>query len=245
MHNDINLNGLSKNDAIIKNNDLLVKNPYSYIKPEHINSFEAGYKGLLLNGRLFADADIYLNKYKSFIAQANMNVPKTQNADSIPFALYDRSSQDLYRMWTNSQSTVYNYGFSLGLSFYFKKGYTARLNNAFTKLSKKANEDGLEDGFNTPEWMVNVAFANENIFKNIGAGATFRWQSSYYWSSFLVSGDVPAFYTIDAHVSYLFAKATCKIKIGASNLLNNYYYSYLGGPQIGGLYYATVSVDLK
>src|SRR5258705_10821079 len=78
--NDINSNGLTKNDAIEKNRSLLKKNPYSYIKPEHVSSFEAGYKGLFAKGKLFGEADIYLSRYHSFIAQANMNVPKNQIA---------------------------------------------------------------------------------------------------------------------------------------------------------------------
>ncbi len=243
--NDINRNGLTKNEAIIKNRSLLKKNSYTYIKPEHIKSVEGGYKGLLLKGRLYLDADLYFNNYLSFIAQANMNVPKTQNTDSIPFALYDRILQSQYRMWTNSQTTVYNYGFSLGFTYHFKKGYIANANTSFAKLGKKVSEDGLEDGFNTPQWIANISIANENIFKNMGAGINFKWQSSYYWQSFLVNGNVPAYSTIDAQVSYLFSKAGCKIKIGASNLLNHYYYSFLGGPQPGGFYYTTVSYALK
>jgi iron complex outermembrane receptor protein len=34
------------------------------------------------------------------------------------------------------------------------------------------------------------------------------------------------------------------IKIGASNLLNQYYYSFIGGPAVGGFYYASVTYDL-
>ena len=49
--NDINRNGFSKNDAIVKNENLLVKNPYTYIQPEHVESFEAGYKGFVCRGK--------------------------------------------------------------------------------------------------------------------------------------------------------------------------------------------------
>src|SRR5688572_15610050 len=52
---DINT-GMAKNAAIEKNKGLLKKNPYTYIEPEHVNSLEAGYKGLFAKGRLFAEA---------------------------------------------------------------------------------------------------------------------------------------------------------------------------------------------
>ena len=243
--NDINKNGLSKNAAIANNKGLLKKNPYTYILPEHIKSFEAGYKGLYAKGKIYIDADVYFNNYTSFIAQANMNVPKTQNTDSIPFALYDKTQQSQYRLWTNSQTKVYNYGFTAGLTWRFGKSYTAHGNVSFAKLQKSANEDGLEDGFNTPQWMTNVNISNENIYKSIGAAIGFKWQAAYYWQSFLVTGNTPAYATIDAQLSYIFTSLKMKLKAGATNLLNHYYQSFLGGPSIGGLYYTTVTYEIK
>jgi len=237
---DIN-SGMGKNAAIEKNKGLLKKNPYRYIEPERVNSFEAGYKGLFAKGRVLAEADVYLSRYRAFIAQANMNVPRTTIADSIPYYLYDRTKQSPYRMWTNSQTIVDNYGCSIGLTGQLVKGYIARGNTTYTKLRKSKNEDGLEDGFNTPDWVVNLSLSNANIHKNIGAAISYKWQNSFLWQSFLVSGTVPAFATFDAYISYTFQKPDIKLKIGGSNLLNHYYYSFLGGPQIGGLYYLTIT----
>ena len=242
--NDINQNGLSKNDAILKNEGMLKKNPYTYIKPEHIKSFETGYKGLYAGGKIYIDVDFYFNNYQSFIAQANMNVPKTQNSDSIPFALYDKTQQNQYRLWTNSQTTVYNYGFTAGVTYNFAN-YTAHANTSFAKLQKSANQDGLEDGFNTPEWITNISIFNEDIYKKMGAGITFKWQSAYYWQSFLVNGNTPAYASVDAQLGYIITSLKIKIKLGATNLLNHYYKSFLAGPQIGGLYYTTITYGLN
>ncbi len=241
---DINT-GMTKNAAIEKNKSLLKKNPYTYIQPERVNSFEIGYKGLFAKGRIFAEADLYLSRYRSFIAQANMNVPNTAIADSIPYYLYERSKQSPYRMWTNSQTIIDNYGFSIGLTGHLNKGYIARLNTTFTKLRKSKNEDGLEDGFNTPDWIANASVSNSNIYKNIGASIGLKWQNSYYWQSFLINDNVPDFWTIDMQASYSFQKSNITLKAGGNNLLNHYYYSILGGPQIGGLYYLTFTYGLK
>ena len=243
--NDINQNGLSKTAAIEKNKTLLKKNPYTYIQPEHVNAFEVGYKGVFVRGKLFLDADIYFNNYRSFIAQANMNVPNTSVTDSIPYYLYDKTKQSPYRMWTNSQTIVHNYGMSAGITYRFIKDYLLRTNVTYSKLKKSINEDGLEDGFNTPEWMTNATISNEKIYKTFGAAVTFRWQSKYLCQSFLVIADVPAYVTIDAQISYQFAKTNAGIKLGASNLFNHYYYSIAGGPHIGGFYYVTVTFHTK
>jgi iron complex outermembrane receptor protein len=215
--NDINTNGLSQGAAIMHNAGLLKKNPYTYIKPEHVNSIEGGYKGAFASGKLLVDADFYFNSYSSFIAQANMNVPKTKNVDSIAIALYNKTLQSPYRMWTNSQTHVYNYGISAGITF-ANAGYTANANATYSKLRKSANEDGLEDGFNTPEWMVNLSVSKTNILKNTSAGMSWRWQSSYYWQSFLVNGNVPAYATLDAQVTHVFTRAGVTAKVGANEI---------------------------
>lgn len=243
--NDINKNGLSKNAAIANNKGLLKKNPYTYIVPEHIQSFEAGYKVLLAGGKIYIDLDFYFNRYQSFIAQANMNVPKTQNPDSIPFALYDKTQQSQYRLWTNSQTTVNNYGFSAGATYRFAKGYMAHGNVSFAQLQKFSNEDGLEDGFNTPQWITNFNVSNDNIYKKLGAGIGFKWQAAYYWQSFLVNGNTPAYAAVDAQLSYTVTSLKLKIKAGATNLLNHYYQSFLGGPAIGAMYYAAFTYEIK
>ena len=243
--NDINRNGISRNEAIEKNKILLKKNPYTYIKPEKVNSLELGYRGLFFNNSMYFDADFYLNSYRAFIAQANMNVPNTNNADSIPYYLYDNTKQSKYRMWTNSTTKVFNYGFSLGLLYRLQKGYTINANTSYAKLTRRADEDGLEDGFNTPEWMINFTVSNKQIIKRVGAGVSLRWQSGFYWQSFLVSGNVPAYTTLDANVSYTFRNEKFGLKAGGTNLLNQYYYSLLGGPRIGGFYYLTINYGLN
>jgi iron complex outermembrane receptor protein len=243
--NDINRNGMSESAAIEKNKSILKKNPYTYIRPEKVHSVELGYRGLFLENRLFLDADVYFNSYRSFIAQANMNVPKTSNPDSIPYYLYSNTNQSRYRMWTNSTTKVYNYGFSLGLLYRLKKGYTVNANTSFARLDLSDDQDGLEDGFNTPEWMVNLTISNNQISKRIGASMGMRWQSRFYWQSFLVSGYVPAFITLDANLLYTFSKEKFSIKAGGTNLLNRYYYSFLGGPRIGGFYYLTLTYGMN
>jgi len=240
--NDIN-SGMAKNAAIEKNKLLLKKNPYDYIEPERVNSFEVGYKGLFAKGRVLAEGDFYLSQYHALIAQANMNVPNTSIADSIPYYLYERTKQSAYRMWTNSQTIIENYGFSVALTGQLVKGYIARANTTYTKLHKSKDEDGLEDGFNTPDWVVNLSLSNANIHKSIGAAISYKWQNSFFWRSFVVSGPVPAFATLDAYISYTFPEPHIKLKIGGNNLLNHYYYSILGGPQIGGLYYMAITYN--
>ncbi|WPO84137.1 TonB-dependent receptor plug domain-containing protein [Chryseobacterium sp. JJR-5R] len=236
--------GTALSEAIEQRKYLLVKNTYTYLNPEHINSFEAGYKGFFLQRNLKVDADFYFNKYDNFIAQVEMNVPNTTDPSLIPTYLNDRSKQSRYRMYTNSQSRVYNFGASLGLSYLFWNHYTFSGNVSYARLSRTENNDGFEDGFNTPEWTGNVSFSGENLFQGIGFSVSYRQQSSFYWRSFLVNGNVKPYGTLDAQISYDLSQAKMSVKIGATNLTNTYYNSFLGGPSIGGFYYTAVTYKL-
>ena len=234
------------NQAINLNKRLLVKNPYTYLKPEHINSLELGYKAALLPGRrLLVDVDFYYNTYRDFIAQVEAYVPKTLNPDSTAIYLSTRTTQNRYRLWTNAQSQVYNYGGSLGLRYELARGYLAGANTTYTRLDRTESGDGLEDGFNTPRWAYNLSLSNENAYKNLGFGLNYRWQQGYYSQTFLVSGNVAAYHTLDAQLSYAVPAPNLRIKLGASNVLNDYYVSYLGGPSVGGLYYLSVTYGLQ
>jgi len=248
--------------AIAANQNLLVKNPYTYLRPEHIRSLEMGYKAAVgPQGRLLADVDFYYNSYRDFIAQVEAYVPQTTNGvvlatgtdlNTLATALNTTSvptggtttGQARYRLWTNSQSQVYNYGGSAGLRYNLAGGYLAGANATYTRLDRTENGDGLEDGFNTPQWLYNLSFANENAYKNVGFGLNFRHQVSYYSQTFLANGSVPAFSSLDAQLSYYLPEAQVRLKLGASNVLNQYYVTYLGGPSVGGLYYLTVSYGL-
>ncbi|TPG62441.1 TonB-dependent receptor [Hymenobacter nivis] len=241
--------------AILANQNLLVKNPYTYIKPEYIRSLELGYKAALgPGGRLQADVDFYYNSYRDFIAQVEAYVPQTTagaalatgtDLNTIATALNARTGQARYRLWTNSQSQVYNYGGSLGLRYEVASGYLVGANTTYTRLDRTENGDGLEDGFNTPRWAYNLSLGNERAVGNFGFGLNYRWQQHYYSQTFLVNGDVPAYNSLDAQVTYAVPAPNLRFKLGASNVLNNYYVTYLGGPSVGGLYYLAVTYSVK
>ncbi|WP_205514093.1 TonB-dependent receptor [Longitalea arenae] len=239
VNRDVNTQGLSQAAAIEKNKVLLQRNTYSYLQPEQMHSFEAGYRTILLNNRFYIDADLYYNFYSNFIAQIEASVANTADSALIPAYLYDRNKQGRYRLWTNSKSIVHNYGAAIDLLYMINKQYAVWANISYQTLKRTNTNDGLEDGFNTPKWMVNAGVRATDIYKKLGFNLTARYQSDFYWQSFLINGTVPAIFNADAMVQYSFAKPKLQVKLGATNLLNHYYYSILGGPQIGGLYYTS------
>jgi len=253
--------------AIAANQNTLQKNPYTYLNPEYIRSLEMGYKAAFgPGGKLLVDVDFYYNSYRDFIAQVESYVPigttgvanspindpaqasylpvSGDNLNAVATALNNRATQARYRLWTNSRSQVYNYGGSLGLRYALGPGYLLGANATYTRLDRTENGDGLEDGFNTPQWVYNLSMGNENVAHNFGFGVNFRHQVSYYSQTFLVNGSVPAYSSLDAQLSYAVPAQALRFKLGATNLINKYYVTYLGGPSVGGLYHLTVQFGL-
>ena len=205
-----------------------------------MQSFEIGYRRLLLKGRLFIDGDVYYNSYRNFIAQIEASVPLTQNEGEIPDDLYERSRQARYRLWTNSKSVVHNYGFEADTKFNLNQKYILGINASYQDLKKTRRDDGLEDGFNTPAWIVNGSVSGSEVVGCVGFMISMKYQSRYYWQSFLINGHVPGMTIFNGSVQYALPKIGVLVTIGASNIFNRYYYSILGGPQIGGMYYTTI-----
>jgi iron complex outermembrane receptor protein len=242
VNSDVNTLGISQEEAIASNKNLLVKNPYTYIKPEFIKSVEGGVRALAFKKRLYIDFDGYYNSYDNFMAQIEANVAKTTSSDpdSIATYFYNRK-QNRYRLWTNSTSKIYNYGFALGLNYRVNEHLLLIGNATYSKLDRIDDRDGLEDAFNTPLWMINGTASFEDVWRNLGFGVTYRYQTQYDYVSFLVSDVVPQFRTIDAQVNYHFDRIGMTAKLGATNLTNKGYYSILANPLIGGMYYVSLT----
>ncbi|MBL7896550.1 MAG: TonB-dependent receptor [Bacteroidia bacterium] len=242
---DMNTIGLTQAQAIENNKGMLKKNPYTYLQPEFVRSFEFGFRGLAIKKSLLIDVDFYYNSYDNFIAQVESSIPNTTNSDSIPTYLYSKLKQSRYRLWTNSKSKIYNYGASLGLKYRYNDNFSFIGNITYSKLDRTDDKDGLEDGFNTPLINLNGIILTENIWKKLGASITGRYQTKYDYVSFLVSGEVPSYWTIDAQINYKFEKAGLSAKLGATNFLNKPYYTILGGSSVGGLYYFSLTWEIN
>jgi outer membrane cobalamin receptor len=235
------------NQAALANRDLLVPADLPNARPERITSFEVGYKSVLLDNTLVVDIDAYINSYDGFLGQVQVFVPHgvTIGTDTAVLAMLDknRNSQDRYRVYTNAKNTYHNFGSALAVTYNFYKKYTLGGALNYNQMKSNKTNDVFVTGFNTPKWSGNISFGNREIVKNIGFNIVWRWQDSFLWESPLVTGNISAFSTVDAQVSFRLPKLYSTIKLGGSNLFDHRYLQYAGGPTIGGLYYAAITID--
>ena len=245
--------------AALANRNLLKVANLPNARPEHIISYEFGYKSVLLGNKLVLDIDAYTNTYDGFLGQVQVFVPRgeTVGSDAAVIAMIDRNrdpttasggnaasnGQDRYRVYTNAKNKYTNYGFAVGTTYLFYKKFTIGGNVSYNKIKSSVANDIFVTGFNTPTWSTNVSFGNREIAKNLGFSVVFKWQAAFLWESPLVTANLPAFSTVDAQVTYRIPKAKASIKIGGTDIFNKKYLQYAGGPTLGGLYYAAVTFD--
>jgi iron complex outermembrane recepter protein len=246
-------------EAGLANKDLLVIANLPKASPERINSYEAGYKSVLLNNKVIIDIDGYVNTYEGFLGQVQVFVPKgeTVGSDAAVIAMIDRNrdpqaatvttaasnGQERYRVYTNAKNKYTNYGGSFGATYIFYKKFTLSGNLNYNKMKANKTNDIFVTAFNTPEWSTNISFGNRELTKNVGFSVAYRWQKSFLWESPLVTGQIDAINTFDAQVTYRVPKIKSSFKLGGSNIFNNNYIQYAGGPTLGGLYYLAITVD--
>ena len=235
------------------------------VEPEKVKAFEIGYKSLI-NNSFMIDLSWYYNIYNNFIAGIRVRkaeefttIQALDDPDGYGYSynpdpalegtpnyatLLNGTNLNTYQIYSNINHQITSQGLALGLTYQLLKGYNLGTNYSWNIINNVP--EGFIAEFNTPEHKVNFTFGNRKLTENLGFNVSYRWQSEFWWeSSFTLSanGSVPAFSTMDAQVSYKLKNLKSQIKLGGSNIMNKKYFMSLGGPNIGAMYYVTLTFD--
>ncbi|HTI11290.1 MAG TPA: TonB-dependent receptor [Puia sp.] len=200
---------------------------FGKFKPETVNSYELGYKGIIAKN-LLIDAYGYYSHFNDFISRTTVVQLNTQKVFSVS---------------VNSPNTINSYGFGLSLDYLLPQNFAISLNASSDRLHNP--DSTFVTYYNTPKYRFNIGFSNSGFGpgKKLGFNAQYRWQDKYFTESDFRQGNVNAFGTIDAQISYKLPLHSL-VKLGATNLLNHYYVSAYGNPAIGGLYYISLGYNI-
>ena len=227
--------------ATTPNPALLQVAQFTNIKPETVNSYEIGYKALWGKKLLF-DVYGYFSRYKNFIGRAAVGRGRSGIPARAPIDLASPFTTDNISFVINSPTPVKVIGYGIGFEYNIFKKYTASF-NAFSDRLQDVPA-GLITFFNTPKYRSNIGLSNIDFYKGFGFNINYRWQDEINWQGTFGSGEVPAYSTTDAMLSYNFTEIRSMFKIGATNIGNKYYRSAFGNPQIGGLYYVSFAYNV-
>ncbi len=201
------------------------------LSPEKVVSSEIGYKGLFLGKKLFLDSYVYYNKYKGFEA---VQLVAQLAADA------GTEKDQLFQTYFTTDQPVSSFGWAVSLDYMTPIGMLIKSNVAFNKLLEGIDDPGVEARFNSPDYRANLSVGHHAILPNLGFNLNFHWQRGFLWESGFGAGYIPAFTTMDAHVSYRVVAIKTTFKLGGSNILNKYYTTSFGSAQIGALFYVSL-----
>lgn len=226
-------------------------NPLTHFKAENVNSFEIGYKGLLAQKRLLIDMYGYYGIYSNFISRTiiaqSVNGDKsvfTGSPEQIKANLSNPALVNTYSIPVNVSGDVNTYGFGISLT------YSLPHNFAISGTVSSDNLDNVPENFqadfNAPKYRTGVTFSNTGFGyqKRVGFNLTYRWQDDVNFEGDFANGLVPAFHTLDGQLSYKFPAQKVLVKLGATNLLNEYYRNGFGNATIGAIYYVSIGYNI-
>lgn len=228
-------------DSGATNPALLVPAKFVKIKPETMQSYEIGYKALYAK-KLLLDVYGYYSRYKNFNGRTAVARGQSEDpAEAIKKVVSPFSSNN-YSFSISSSTPVKAMGYGIGLEYAVVSNYVVTGNFFSDRLLDVP--EGLITFFNAPEYRFNLGVSNANLFKGIGFTVNYRWQDEIDWQGTFAAGKVPAFGTLDVMVGFRLPKIKSIFKLGSTNVLNKYYRSSFGNPDVGGLYYASFAYNV-
>ncbi len=217
-------------------------------KPESVSTFELGYKGLLAQDKLLIDVYGYYGQYSNFITRRFIIQPSSGDRETLINDLSAgkpaASLGNVFSIPVNTTSKVKTFGYGLSIDYRLPKGFQVGANLSSDEL--KDVPAGFKTYFSTPKYRTNLSVGNTGFAfkKRLGFNVTYRWQDAFYYESDFTNGNIPAIHTVDAQVSYKIPAAKTIIKLGANNLLNEYYTNGVGNAIVGGLYYVSFGYNV-
>jgi outer membrane receptor protein involved in Fe transport len=210
------------------------------VKPEAVNSFEGGYKGLLAQNKLLIDLYAYFGQYRDFLGRLNT----IQTTTGVAADITNPSKRRNISVPINTSDKVKTFGFGFSIDYRLPANFTMGANIASDEL--KDVPANFVAYFNAPKYKTNLSFGNSGFGtgKRLGFNIAYRWQKGYYYQGDFANGNLPDVHTLDAQISMKIPKSKSIFKVGANNLLNEYYYNAIGNSQIGGLYYISFGYNV-
>lgn len=246
------------------NQSLLVKytpDPDAFTT-EKINTWEVGYK-TLLNNKIFIDLFYFQSRYNDFIAAQNYVQPLNGNIADLATPASNRTLQVNF----NNFNEIFVSGYGAGLEWALGKGFNLVFNyaNQVGDITLKDNAGNVrKDAFGqeivkrrmsdpevsqvgrnffiSPENRFNISLSNPKLTERLGFAVSYRWTDKMWVEQGTTQGDIwlPSWTSLDANVMYRIPKIKTTLKLGATNILNDYYSQGYGLAQVGGMYYLTL-----
>ncbi len=218
------------------NPGLLKQQSFGDYKPESATSYEIGYKTLIAK-KLLIDVYGYYTAYENFIGRTTVLQSSTGQLTGL-------LNPKIFSVSVNSTEKVNTQGWGISAEYLLPKNFS--INGNLYSDEIKNVPVGFVTYYNTPKYRANIGLTNTGcLYKNLfGFSIQYRYQDSYNSQSDFITGYTPAFMTLDAQVNFRMPAIKSMIKLGGTNITNNYYVTAIGNPSIGALVYASFAYNV-
>jgi len=223
------------------------------LRPERVATVEFGYKAQITD-QLSLDAAYYLSRYRDFIGQVRLisNVDGSRPtlaqfaasaAKPAPFQSADQQTR-VIQVQANASQEVSASGGLIALTYAASTAFNFQGNYSLNVLDKDGLPEGFQSYYNTPKHKYNLGVYG-TLAKRLSYSANYRWATSYLFESPFAAGTLGSTQSIDGQLGYAFPRLGTLVQVGGSNLGNARNVQIYGGPQVGRLVYAGLTLDIK
>ncbi len=210
---------------------LLVAANLDFLEQEKNTTWEIGYRGIIAD-KLLVDLNYYNTTYKDLIVRITTFALETGRA---------------YAVYTNIDDDVSSDGIGAQFDYLIGNGFKAGINYTYTNFDADEaveNNPGFLPSFNTPENRLNLSFSGTNVAStNFGFNLKYRYWDDYVWQSPFGASTIESAGVVDLALTYQIKNIQSMVKVGASNLFNEEYRTVYGGPNIGSIFYVSLTYD--
>jgi hypothetical protein len=208
-----------------------------------VQSYELGYKGLLASNKLLIDAYGYMSTFENFLGRYALGqarpAPGGTGTETDLFSPFTTTNISYVQ---NADVEVKSYGWGLSLDYQLPRNFFVYANVFSDKLNDVPAD--FVSFFNAPEYRYNVGLRNSDLSHGLGFNFVYKWQAENDYEGTFFSETLPSFGWLDGQISYKLPRSKSILRVGATNLLNNYQRQGAGSPYVGGLYYVSFGYNV-
>lgn len=238
----------NRTQAVLKSLSILEsgivgQNQLREIRPEVVNTLEAGYRHLF-TPQFYIDLNYYVSFYNDFIGVTRVVKPRTSPLQDLFVAsgqINNSLESDRFYIYSNAEDQLIVQGASFNID-YSSGGFLASINGSFAKLMQRS-DDPITPGFNTPPFKMNFEWGHRSITPNVGFKMVYRYRTAFFWESSFIDGPIDSYGHFDFQVNARIPSLKSSLKLGITNFGVGEYYNIYGGPSIGSILFATFSFN--
>ncbi len=226
----------------------------SELVPEQIEGFDAGYKGIFLDNKLFITLDGYYNKVTDFITDLLQGVNPAFPFNGAPAGLSEVTKAvvpGLTILPNGETAVVISYtnfgkvterGLELGFNYYLTNEFLISANWSYFDFDVDEQQEGDELLPNNPKNKFGYAirYSNPNGFEAELSG---RSVQAFNWAAGIFIGRIPEYHLFNLSAGYQFSQRY-RAGLTVTNMFDRQAYQIFGGSIVGRQLIASITVML-